>query len=144
MASADGTGPAAEVTAAQIEAYFGQYGWQYAPAPDAEGVWYTGFQEGQEEYNIFVQLADDWVIFMLYPFTLRPEGAARTKVAERLAVLNYELTFVKAGLDDDGDTFLAVELPAENFVYSHFRDALNKLSEYALAHHTEIELLASG
>jgi hypothetical protein len=144
MATADGAGPTIRLTGTQLDAFFTRYGWQYEHAADAEGVWYTGFREGSEEYNIFVQLTEDWVIFMVYPFTLRPEGAARARVAERLATLNYDLTLAKAGLDDDGDTFLAVELPTEGFVYSHFRDALDKLSEYTLEHHTELELLATG
>ena len=144
MAGANGKGETSVLTAGQIDAFFTRYGWAYEHAGDAEGVWYTGFQEGKAEYSIFVQLTDDWVIFMVYPFTVRPEGAARARVAERLATLNYELTLVKAGLDDDGDTFLAVELPSEGFAYSHFRDAIDKLSEYALAHHMELELLATG
>jgi hypothetical protein len=144
MATADGAGPPVLVTAAQLDAFFTRYGWQYEHAEDAEGVWYTGFREGTAEYNIFVQLTDDWLIFMVYPFTLRPEGAARARVAERMATLNYELTMAKLGLDDEGDTFLAVELPTEGFVYSHFRDAITKLSEYTLTHHAELELLATS
>ena len=144
MPGNDGTGPGTRLTGAQLERHFARYGWTYERVAGAENIWQTGFSEDGAEFDIFIQLTDEWIIFMLYPFTLRPEGAARVRVAERLATLNYELTGAKAGLDEDGDTFLAIELPVEDFAYSHFRTALDQLAGYAHEHHMEIELLATG
>jgi putative sensory transduction regulator len=144
MASVDGTGAGPHLTPAQLDTFFIRYGWDYEHPPETEGVWQTGFSEERAAFDIFVQLTEEWVIFMVYPFTLRPEGAARARVAERLATLNYELTMVKAGLDDEGDTFLGVELSTEDFAFSHFRNALDQLTEAAVTHHMDLELLATG
>jgi len=144
MTNGNGAAHTNRVTAAQLDSFFDRYGWQYEHAEDAEGVWLTGFNEGGAEFDIFIQLSDDWVIFMIYPFTVRPEGAATEEVARRLAAVNYEITMAKTGIDEEGDTFLAVELPAEDFTFNHFRHALDSLSEYAQQYHGELTLLAMG
>ncbi len=144
MSAGNGVAPSAPLTPEQIDAFFERYGWSYERAEDVENVWHTDFGDEQLDFQIYVQVSDEWVIFTVYPFTVRPEGAARTRVAERLATLNDEITLAKTGIDEDGDTFLTVELPAEDFTFSHFRAALDALVEAAPAAHLELTLLATG
>ena len=56
--------------------------------------------------------------------------------------LNLDMNMAKFGLDGDGDLFLAVELPTENFGYSHFADALNGVSHHAERLYSEVFNLA--
>ncbi|PJF43674.1 MAG: hypothetical protein CUN55_07850, partial [Phototrophicales bacterium] len=55
---------------------------------------------------------------------------------------NLDMNMAKFGLDSDGDIFLAVELPTENFTYSHFADALNGISHHAERLYSEVFNLA--
>jgi hypothetical protein len=145
MATGNGAAPGPHLTPEQIDAFFEQYGWSYERAEEAEHVWHTDFGDERLDFHIYVQLSDDWVLFTVYPFTVRPEGdAARARVAERLATLNNEITLAKTGIDEDGDTFLTVELPTEDFTFTHFRAALDALVEAAPPAHLELTLLATG
>jgi hypothetical protein len=145
MATSNGAAPGAHLTPDQIDAFFERYGWDYERAEDAENVWHTDFGDERLDFHIYVQLSEDWVLFTVYPFTVRPDSdPARARVAERLATLNNEITLAKTGIDEDGDTFLTVELPAEDFAFSHFRAALDALVEAASPAHLELTLLATG
>jgi hypothetical protein len=48
-----------------------------------------------------------------------------------LASANQQANLAKLGLDEDGDAFINVELPAEGFAFSHFVAALGALSHFA-------------
>jgi hypothetical protein len=84
-------------------------------------------------------LSEHWVYFVINPFTVTPPNPEdRLRVYYHVLRLNLDMNMAKFGLDSDGDIFLAVELPTENFQYSHFADALNGISHHAERLYSEI------
>jgi len=113
----------------QAEQYFEEYGWVYEKI-DTETL-VSGFQGETLTFQIFIKSDDSWVYFVLLPFINEPQPEYQEKIYAHLLQLNYEMNMVKAGIDEDGDIFLAVELPASDLDYEHFSDALDALSYYA-------------
>lgn len=124
-----------------LDQYFEQYGWDYEQFDNETFV--SGFQGEASTFQIFIKSDDDWVYFMLLPFINKPKPEYQEKVYSHLLHLNYEMNLVKAGIDDDGDVFLAVEIPTDNLDYQRFCDALDALSYYADTHYLQTLNLAA-
>jgi hypothetical protein len=113
-----------------LEGYFPRYGWAYERQRD--DLFRTGFVGRSGYYDISVQLTHDWVFFSVNPYVKKPEsGSHSCGVLRLLLVANYHMNLAKFGVDKTGDISLSVELPAEDFCYSHFSDALGAISHYA-------------
>jgi len=122
----------------KIHQHFDRYGWQYEYDEDAL-TWHSGFRGKASNFNIFVHLTENWIIFSIAPFINAPDDSTcRRRLSDHLLHVNYIINMAKFSLDDDGDVVLTVELPTENLDYSEFADGLNALSYYADAHYLEI------
>ena len=113
-----------------IEEYFERYEWSYNRTGD--NTWVTGVRTQVASFRIFIRTTDNWIYFVINPYVVSPPDiGARMRVYFTILRYNLDMNMAKFGLDNDGDIFLAVELPTENFEFSHFADALNGLSHYA-------------
>lgn len=126
------------VTAETIHEYFDRYDWTYDYEESIQ-TWHTGFRGKASNFNVFVHLSENWIIFSIAPFVNRPEEPrCRENLHAYLLKLNYVINMAKFSIDDDGDVVLTVELPTEGFTYSDFSDGLNAVSFYADAHHLNV------
>lgn len=112
-----------------IAGFFDTYGWRYERGSD--GVFRTGFVGDTGHFEIWVQVSEDFVIFVISPFLEESGGENQDAVLELLLRANYDVNLAKFGLDEEGDVSLTVEMPRKGFAYSHFADALTALSHYA-------------
>jgi hypothetical protein len=113
----------------QINQYFEEYGWVYEKV-DTETI-VSGFQGEHSPFQIFIKFDDYWVYFMLLPFINKLGAEYQENIYQHLLQLNYEMNMVKAGIDQDGYIFLAIELLVSDLDYGHFAGALDALSYYA-------------
>jgi hypothetical protein len=124
-----------------IEEYFKRYEWSYNRTSD--NTWVTGVRTTVSSFRIFIRLTEHWVYFVINPYVVTPiDLDTRLRFYYHVLRLNLDMNMAKFGLDSDGDLFLAIELPTENFQYSHFADALNGLSHHAERLYSEVFNLA--
>lgn len=124
-----------------IEEYFERYQWSYTRS--SENTWITGVRTSVSSFRIFLRVTEHWIYFVINPFVVAPPNQSdRLRVYYHILRLNLDMSMAKFGLDSDGDVFLAVELPTENFQYSHFADALNGISHHAERLYSEVFNLA--
>ncbi|MCB9437742.1 MAG: YbjN domain-containing protein [Anaerolineales bacterium] len=129
------------LTPEMIEEYFERYQWSFTRS--SENTWITGVRTSVSSFRIFLRLTEHWVYFVINPFVVAPPNQEdRLRVYYHILRLNLDMSMAKFGLDSDGDVFLAVELPTENFQYSHFSDALNGISHHAERLYSEVFNLA--
>jgi hypothetical protein len=122
----------------RIHGFFVEYGWQY-DFDASTSTWHSGFRGKSNNFNIFIHLTEDWIIFSIAPFVNAPDDeGCRRKLHMHLLKLNYIINMAKFSLDEDEDVVLTVELPTENLDYSEFSDGLNALSYYADTYYLEI------
>lgn len=130
-----------QLTPETIEEYFRQYSWSYTRS--SENTWITGVRTAVSSFRIFIRMSEHWIYFVINPFVVSPPNPEdRVRVYYHILRLNLDMNMAKFGLDGDGDIFLAVELPTENFEYSHFADALNGISHHAERLYSEVFNLA--
>ncbi len=124
-----------------IDEYFQRYSWTYTRS--SENTWITGVRTSVSSFRIFIRMSEHWIYFVINPFVVSPPNPEdRMRVYYHILRLNLDMNMAKFGLDSDGDIFLAVELPTENFTYSHFADALNGISHHAERLYSEVFNLA--
>lgn len=124
-----------------IEEYFKRYEWSYNRTSD--NTWVTGVRTTVSSFRIFIRLTEHWVYFVINPYVVTPlDLDTRLRFYYHVLRLNLDMNMAKFGLDSDGDLFLAIELPTENFQYTHFADALNGLSHHAERLYSEVFNLA--
>lgn len=129
------------LSAEQIEEFFNRYGWTYSR--ESSDTWVTGVRTEVSAFRIMVRLTEHWVFFIINPLVVAPmRNADRLRVYYAALRYNLDMNFAKLGLDSDGDVFIAIEIPTENFVYSHFVDALDGLSHHASVIYVELFGLA--
>lgn len=130
-----------QVTPETIESYFQEYQWSYTRS--SETTWITGVRTSVSSFRIFIRVTEHWIYFVINPFVVAPKNEDdRLRLYYHILRLNLDMNMAKFGLDRDGDVFLAIELPTENFVYSHFSDALNGISHHAERLYSEVFNLA--
>ena len=117
--------------------FFDSYGWRYERRDP--GVFRTGFRGDTGPYDIWLKLTEAWVYFAINPYVPRPDEGHGPATLLALLKANHDLNLAKFALDEDGDLVLCVELPAEDFHYSHFVDALTALAHYADDYRPRIE-----
>jgi|GEM_PF-630582 len=129
------------VTREQLDEYFERFGWTYSH--ESDDTWITGVRTSVSAFRIMVRLTEHWVFFIINPFVVAPPNKQeRLRVYYHALRYNLDMNFAKLGLDSDGDIFLAIELPTENFDYSHFVDSLDGLSHHASMIYAELFGLA--
>ena len=129
------------LSAEQIEEFFGRYGWSFSR--DSDDTWVTGVRTDVSAFRIMVRLTEHWVFFIINPLVVAPlRESDRLRVYYHALRYNLDMNFAKLGVDADGDIFIAIEIPTENFNYSHFVDALDGISHHASVIYTELFGLA--
>ncbi len=129
------------LTPEKIEEYFQRYGWSYSR--DSDNTWITGVRTSVSSFRIFVRMTQHWVFFVVNPLVVAPPRKKdRLRFYYHALRCNFDMNFAKLGLDADGDLFMAIEVPTENFVYSHFADALDGLSHHAAIIYSDLFNLA--
>lgn len=125
------------VTPQEIEEYFVRYGWTYSA--ESETTWITGVRTRVSAFRIMVRLTEHWVFFIINPLVVAPPlSENRLRLYYHALRYNLDMNFAKLGVDSDGDIFMAIEIPTENFVYSHFVDALDGISHHASMVYAEL------
>jgi hypothetical protein len=112
-----------------IPGYFDQVGWQYDRRRHDE--FRTGFAGEKGSWDVFVKVSKLLVTFTVPHYVERP-GDTPPGPTLNLALLraNHELNLAKLSIDPDGDVCLSVELPADDFSMSQFKDAIMALVHY--------------
>ena len=112
--------------------YFEQYEWS---AEEIEpGVWRSTFtSEGDDEFDLYVMLAEEWIHFAVSPLVHTGNVALRPQLASALLRLNQRLRVVRLGIDDEGDLNLVADAPRERFDFGDFALILDLLVEYTSA-----------
>ncbi|HLA43653.1 MAG TPA: YbjN domain-containing protein, partial [Aggregatilineales bacterium] len=129
------------LTVEQVEEFFDQYGWTYSR--ESKDTWITGVRTRVSAFRIMVRVTEHWVFFIINPLVVAPPRPAdRLRVYYHALRYNLDMNFAKLGIDSDGDIFMAIEMPTENFEYSHFVDALDGLSHHASMIYAELFGLA--
>jgi hypothetical protein len=124
-----------------IDSYFEQYGWSYTR--ESDDTWITGVRTPVSAFRIMVRVTQHWIYFIINPLVVAPQRSEdRLRIYFHALRYNLDMNFAKLGLDSDGDIFIAIEMPTENFVFSHFVDALDGLSHHASMIYTELFSMA--
>lgn len=114
---------------AEIARFFHRYGWSFDDLDDA--TFRTSFRGKNAAFIALVRVTEHWVVFTINPFIKAPDTGLGPVALKLLAMANTQGAMVKLGLDDDGDAFINVELPTEDFHYEQFASALTALSHAA-------------
>jgi len=128
-------------TTETIGGFLKQYGWEYET--HEEGFLVTGFRGKTGSFRIFIQIADNWVILAIVPFTPAPVPECRDRLCRFLLRLNYEINLAKIGVDDEGDVALVVEMRSEDLRFEDIAEALDALSFYADEYYLPLANLAT-
>lgn len=113
-----------------IANYFERYSW--AAEEIEPGVWRSTFaSETDEEFDLYVLIAEDWVHFAISPFLPPLPQTEVTRLHAALLHLNQELRLARLAVDSDGDVNLLADLPLARISYSVFAQALDILVYYA-------------
>lgn len=132
-----------QISPETIEQFFQQYQWSYTRS--SKNTWITGVRTSVSSFRIFIRISEHWIYFVINPFVVAPsDDEDRMRLYYHVLRLNLDMNMAKFGLDSDGDIFLAIELPTENFEYSHFSDALNGISHHAERLYSEVFNLAQN
>lgn len=112
--------------------YFEQYEWG---AEEIEpGVWRSTFTtEGDDEFDLYVMLAEEWIHFAVSPLVHTGSVELRPHLTSALLRLNQRLRVVRLGIDDEGDLNLIADAPRERFDFGDFALILDLLVEYTSA-----------
>jgi hypothetical protein len=109
---------------------FEQNDWSYL-AVEA-GVWRTTFAvASDEEFDLYVVLAEDWLHFAVSPFLTTGALTSPARLQRTLLKLNHELRMARFALDADGDVNLLADLPLDSADAAHFGQMLDLLVFYA-------------
>src|SRR5688500_4824330 len=129
MPSAKATARPSKTSSAEIARFFRRYGWSFERL-EAD-TFRTGFRGKNAAFIALVRVTPHWVVFTINPLLRAPEGGFGAATLRALATANQQANLAKLGIDDDGDAFINVELPAEGFGFSHFTAALGSLAHFA-------------
>lgn len=129
------------ISPTEIEGYFERYGWTFSR--ESETTWITGVRTRVSAFRIMVRLTEHWIFFIINPLVVAPSRSKdRLRVYYHALRYNLDMNFAKLGVDGDGDVFMAIEMPTENFDYTHFVDALDGISHHASTIYAELFGLA--
>jgi len=123
-----------------LSEYLKQYGWQFERANEVTLA--TGFRGQDNDFHVFVHLAESWVLLAVVPFTPPPSPVARLRFARLAMRLSYEMSMAKLALDPEGDVALLVELPAVDLSFAQFSLGLDTLTYWADKYYRQLLNLA--
>jgi hypothetical protein len=118
------------MTMTDVGTLFEQNDW--ACAVVEPGIWRTTFAvTSEEEFDLYVVLAEDWLHFAVSPLLVTRDLAAPARLPLALLKLNQELRMARFALDADGDVNLLADLPLSSADAVHFGQVLDLLVFYA-------------
>ena len=113
----------------EIGRLFDQNDWSYA-AVEA-GVWRTTFAiASEEEFDLYVLLAEDWLHFAVSPWLTTSATGSAVHLLRALLRLNQEMRTVRFALDADDDVNLLADLPLASVDAVRFGQTLDLLVFY--------------
>lgn len=118
-----------------IATFFQKYEWT-AQHVDTN-VWLSSFAtERDEDFDLYVAVADDWLHFAISPFAPRPRPECTTALYKALLELNQQMRMVRFTVDEDGDVNLLADLPQSDISFAGFAAVLDTMVYYTeqLAH----------
>lgn len=113
----------------QVSSYFERYGWKFTRV--GKGIFRFAFRGNHGSFSAHLRVSDNWVVFSINPYLNRPAAGFGPLTLRALAHANQTLPMAKIGIDDEGDAFLAVELPTEGFSYAQFSDAISAIAYFS-------------
>lgn len=109
---------------------FEQNDWGYEAVEP--GVWRTTFAvASDEEFDLYVLLAEDWLHFAVSPFVATGMLAAPERLPPLLLKLNQELRMARFAIDADADVNLLADLRLAGIDAARFGQVLDLLVFYA-------------
>lgn len=121
-----------------IDEFFKEYGWEFE-CDREQLIWQTGFAGKTRNFDILINLTDDWLYFIVPQFVNAPsDPSCISGLYRHLLRLNHYINMAKFSVDSDGDIILSVELPSESLDFSEFVDGLEALSVYADRYYLEL------
>lgn len=113
-----------------IPAFLTRYGWSYEELEP--GLWRTSFAtENDEEFDLYLFTAEDWVHFAVSPFLPPLAEPDRPRLHAALLRINQNLHLARFALDEDGDVNLLADVPAQRLTFNAFAQVLELLVFYA-------------
>ena len=104
---------------------------QWSCAALEPGVWRASFTtEREEDFDLYVLVAEDWVHFAVSPLLSYPSASAAPRLYPLLLRLNQELHLARFALDDDGDVNLVADAPLARLTYPVFAEVVDWLVNY--------------
>ena len=95
-------------------------------------VWRTTFAiASEEEFDLYVLLAEDWLHFAVSPLLTTGALTNPARFQRTLLKLNQELRMARFALDADGDVNLLADLPLDLVDAARFGQMLDLLVFYA-------------
>lgn len=118
--------------------FFEQYEWAAEEVePD---MWRSTFTtEAEEEFDLYVMVAEEWIHFAVSPLVQAGVAEARPRLLAALLRLNQRLRLVRLGLDDQGDLNLVADAPRQRFDFGDFALIVDMLVEYSGALAREVQ-----
>lgn len=113
----------------QVGEFLDQLGWSYDGVSDTMLRTHYHGQFGVEK--VMVHHLDDALVVAINPVLQQPAGGWGPSVAQLIQILTNEIHLIRVGIDDDGDTFVKVELPTENLTFEEFVYVLINLCQVA-------------
>lgn len=118
-----------------IPAFFQMYEWT-AQRVDAN-VWLSSFAtDRDEDFDLYVASASDWLHFAISPFAPRPRPECAPALHLALLELNQQMRLVRFAVDEDGDVNMLADLPQSAISFASFAAVLDTMVYYTqeLAH----------
>lgn len=108
---------------------FDRLGWTHEePEP---GMWRSTFATEQEEdFDLYVLVAEDWVYFAVSPFLPAPPAGGTARLLRSLLRLNQELHLARFAVDGQGDVNLVADVPARLLHFPSFQQVIDLLVFY--------------
>ena len=112
-----------------IEVLFDQNDWG-CEVVEAD-VWRTTFAiASEEEFDLYVLLAEDWLHFAVSPWLTTATAGVSARLLRALLKLNQELRVARFALDADDDVNLLADLPLAAADATRFGETLDLLVFY--------------
>lgn len=113
----------------QVGEFLDQLGWSFESVSDSMLSTHYHGQFGIEK--VMVHHLDDSLAVAINPVLQQPPGGWGPSVSQLIQILTNEIHLIRVGIDEDGDTFVKVELPTENLTFEEFVYVLINLCQVA-------------
>ena len=113
----------------QVGEFLEQLGWEHEEV--SNNVVRTNYHGQFGVEKVMVNIYDEGLMIAINPVLQQPEGGWGPSVAQLIKILTNEIHLIRVGIDDDGDTFVKVDLPSDNLTFEEFVYVLINLCQVA-------------